>query len=170
MPKLTPLRAIATTIELSGTFAAASSIALHAAIDRLRKKWSLPAMNASARAAASRGTGDSNIAGARRLNRSAVAAALRLWTSSPMLSACAINGINSMPPVCSSVARNTGARSPAIQRRRSITSGPLAPKRSTLPSPSLQLLYARLPCVRFSTTQSGIDGLMIPAIGPTAPW
>jgi hypothetical protein len=27
-----------------------------------------------------------------------------------------------------------------------------------------------LPCVRFSTTHSGIDGLTMPAIGPTAPW
>ena len=48
------------------------------------------------------------------------------------------------------------------------TSGPLAPKRSTLPSPSLRLQKARLPCVAFSTIHTGIDGLMMPAIGPTA--
>jgi hypothetical protein len=140
MPKFTPLRAIAVTSELPGTFAAASSIALQAAIDRLRKKWSLPAMNDSALAAVSRGTAVSSSAGARRLNSSAVAAALRLWTSSPMFSACAISGISSMPPACARTARSAGASSRAIQRRRSMTSGPLAPKRSTLPSPSLKLL------------------------------
>ena len=43
MPNSTPLRAIAVTM-LLGTPCAASSIALHAAIERLRKKWSLPAM------------------------------------------------------------------------------------------------------------------------------
>ena len=139
-PKLTPLRAIAVTIELPGTPAAASSIALHAAIDRLRKKWSLPAMKASVAAAASRVTSASNSAGARRLKSSAVAAALRLCTSSPMLSACAISGFSSIGPVRASAARSVGARSLAIQRRRAITSGPLAPKRSTLPSPSLKLL------------------------------
>src|SRR6185437_16687594 len=37
-PKLTPLRDIAVTSELASTPAAASSIDLHAAIDRLRKK------------------------------------------------------------------------------------------------------------------------------------
>ena len=51
-----------------------------------------------------------------------------------------------------------------------MTSGPFAPKRSTLPSPSLKLQYARLPAALFSTTKTGIDGLMMPAIGPTAPW
>ena len=53
-PKLTPLRAIAVTIELPGTPAAASHIALHAAIERLRKKWSLPAMKAERAVAAAR--------------------------------------------------------------------------------------------------------------------
>ena len=38
IPKFTPLRAITVTIELNGTLAAASIIALQAAIDRLRKK------------------------------------------------------------------------------------------------------------------------------------
>ena len=47
---------------------------------------------------------------------------------------------------CAPAPRAAPARaSSAIQRRRSITSGPLAPKRSTLPSPSLRLQYARLP-------------------------
>ena len=36
--------------------------------------------------------------------------------------------------------------------------------------PSLRLQYVRLPRSVFSTTHTtGIDGLMIPAIGPTAP-
>ena len=47
MPKLTPLRAITVTMLLPGTPCAASDIALQAAIEILRKKWSLPAMNAS---------------------------------------------------------------------------------------------------------------------------
>ena len=55
-------------------------------------------------------------------------------------------------------------------RMRAITSGPLAPKRSTLPRPSLSVLNARLPCAAFSTIHVGIDGLRMPAIGPTAAW
>ncbi|MNC29532.1 hypothetical protein D3C75_777800 [compost metagenome] len=38
IPKFTPLRAITVTIELNGTFAAASIIDLQAVIDKLRKK------------------------------------------------------------------------------------------------------------------------------------
>jgi hypothetical protein len=87
-----------------------------------------------------------------------------------MLSAWAISGLSSMAPLHARAARSAGATTPAIMRSRAITSGPLAPKRSTLPSPSLKLQTARLPPAWFSTTKTGIDGLMIPAIGPTAPW
>src|SRR6185369_8723475 len=65
---------------------------------------------------------------------------------------------------------SVGAIVLAIVLRRAITSGPFAPKRSTLPRPSLKLQYARLPPTLFSTTKTGMPGLMIPAIGPTAPW
>jgi hypothetical protein len=127
-------------------------------------------MNCSVAAASARATSASNSAGAMRLKNSAVAAALRLCTSSPMLSACAISGFSSIGPLCANTARSVGAITAAIVRRRLMTSGPLAPKRSTLPRPSLKLQYARLPAFLFSTTNTGIDGLMMPAIGPTAPW
>ena len=126
-------------------------------------------MNASAFAAASRGTDVSNIAGARRLNRSAVAAALRLWTSSPMLSACAISGISSMPPVRASVAR---------KRRREVARDPaqaidhlgsVGAEAQHLAEPFVEVAVRAVAVRLFSTTQSGIDGLMMPAIGPTAP-
>ena len=45
MPKLTPLRAMTVTMLLPGTPCAASDIDLQAAIEMLRKKWSLPATN-----------------------------------------------------------------------------------------------------------------------------
>jgi hypothetical protein len=85
-----------------------------------------------------------------------------------MLSACAISGFSSIGPDFASAARSAAATSRAMKRSRSITSRSFAPKRSTLPSPSLKLLYARLPAPVFSTTQTGIDGEMMPAIGPTA--
>ena len=34
--------------------------------------------------------------------------------------------------------------------------------------PSLKLVYAVLPCTGFFTTKSGIDGEIVPDIGPTA--
>ncbi len=45
-----------------------------------------------------------------------------------------------------------------------------APKRRTLPSPSLRVACATVPPATFSTTTTGMDGLMTPAIGPTAAW
>ena len=85
-----------------------------------------------------------------------------------MCNACAIIGFNSTSPSTFNAAFNAGASSCVIQCRRSSTSRLLAPKRSTLPSPSLKLLKARRPFVLFSITHSGMDGLMMPAIGPTA--
>ena len=52
MPKLTPLRAMTVTMLLPGTPCAASDIDLQAAIEMLRKKWSLPATKARARCTA----------------------------------------------------------------------------------------------------------------------
>ena len=72
------------------------------------------------------------------------AAALRLCTSSPICSACAISGFSSSGPSFASAAASAGASTSAIQCRRLITSGELAPKRSTLPSPSFRLENARL--------------------------
>ena len=130
---------MAVTMLLFGTSAAASSMALHAAIDRLRKKWSLPAMNSVTAATSPGAVSVRSSAGARRLSSSDDAATLRLCTSSPMCSACAISGFSSMPPRLSSAAASAGASTAASQRSRSSTSGLLAPKRSTLPRPSLKL-------------------------------
>ena len=79
-----------------------------------------------------------------------------------------MSGLSSIGPLRANAARSVGARLLAIHCRRAMTSAPFAPKRSTLPRPSFMLLHARLPAARFSTTKSGIEGLMIPAIGPTA--
>ena len=49
-----------------------------------------------------------------------------------------------------------------------MTSSPFAPKRSTRPMPSLMFEYATLPYAVFFTTNTGIDGEMMPDIGPTA--
>ena len=89
-------------------------------------------------------------------------------TSSPMCSACAMSGLTGISPWISNALRRAGASTFAIHVRRAITSGLLAPKRSTLPRPSFRLENARLPCFAFRTIQTGIDGLMIPDIGPTA--
>ena len=74
-----------------------------------------------------------------------------------------------MPPVARIAAPRIGPASRASQRSRSITLSSLAPNRSTFPSPSLIVTWARFPCARFSTTKTGIEGVMIPVIGPTAP-
>ena len=139
MPKLTPLRAITVTRLLPGTPCAASDIDLHAAIERLRKKWSLPATNASARTTAPPSSLEPSSASVNRLNSSAGGAALRLCSSSPMCSACAISGLRSAsasPRTATCIAAKNSVPS---QRSRSSTSGEFAPKRSTLPRPSLTL-------------------------------
>ena len=102
MPKSTRSALGAVTMLLFGTSAAASSMALHAAIDRLRKKWSLPAMNSIDRRDVGGAVSVRSSAGARRLSSSDEAATLRLCTSSPMCSACAISGFSSTPPKFSS--------------------------------------------------------------------
>ena len=81
-----------------------------------------------------------------------------------------MTGFSASGPWTSRVRAMTGARLSRIQRSRSITSGPFAPKRSTLPSPSFRLEQALLPPAGLSTTHIGIDGQTIPAIGPTASW
>ncbi len=78
-------------------------------------------------------------AGTSFFRNSEEAAALRLWTSSPICSACAISGFSSSGPSLASAALSAGAMTPAIHCRRLITSGELAPKRSALPSPSFML-------------------------------
>ena len=81
-----------------------------------------------------------------------------------------MSGFSSTGPSRLQAQRRTPARArSAIQRSRSITSGPLAPKRSTLPRPSFMFEKLRRPLAAFSTIHTGIDGLMTPAIGPTAP-
>ena len=62
-------------------------------------------MKPMAAATSSRLALERSIAGARRLSSSEVAAALRLWTSSPICSACAISGFTSIGPVSMSVVR-----------------------------------------------------------------
>ena len=127
-------------------------------------------MNVTASAIAPASNPECNAAGTIFFRNSEDAAALRLWTSSPICSACAISGLSSSGPSFASAAASAGASTSAIHRRRLITSGELAPKRSTLPRPSFMLEYARLLPAAFSITHTGIDGLITPAIGPTAPW
>ena len=169
MPKLTPLRVITVTMLLKGTLWAASDIDLQAAIETLRKKWSFPATNASARRTTPESRPQSMRASVSRLKMRPDAAALRLCSSSPMCRACAIKGFRSRSFIAPTAALIAVKNSPPSQRSRSTTSGEFAPKRRTLPRPSLRLLKARLPAVAFSTTQTGMEGLMTPAIGPTAP-
>ena len=85
-----------------------------------------------------------------------------------MCSAWAISGFKSGSVRPRTAIWSVSKNSPPSQRSRSRTSGELAPKRRTLPSPSLRLQYARFPAAVFSTTHTGIEGLMMPAIGPTA--
>ena len=85
---------------------AASMVALQAAIERLRKKWSFWPRKSSAWAARSAGA-VRTIAEARRRASSEVAAAFRLWHSSPIWSAWAIMVRRSSGP-CSLSARVQG--------------------------------------------------------------
>ena len=97
-----------------------------------------------------------------------VAALFRLWHSSPICTAWAVISFKSTPPAISTALFSTGANSFSIHLRRSRTELLNAPNRSTFPSPSFTEQYARLPVVRFSTMCTGMEGEMIPAIGPTA--
>jgi hypothetical protein len=62
-----------------------------------------------------------------------------------------------------------GARLVPEPRQRSSTEASWAPKRRTRPSPLLMATCARFRNVRFSTTKMGIEHVMRPVIGPTAP-
>ena len=73
-----------------------------------------------------------------------------------------------MPRAARSAAPSSGPASTASQRSRARTESSLAPKRRTLPSPSLMVAWARLPWARFSTAKTGMDGVIMPVIGPTA--
>ena len=79
-----------------------------------------------------------------------------------------MSGRSSMPFDARSAAPSSGPASVAIQLRRAMTEASSAPKRKTLPRPSLIVTCARLPCARFSTANTGIEAVMIPVIGPTA--
>jgi hypothetical protein len=120
MPNSTPLRDIAVTSDEPGTWAAASMHSLAAAIERLSAKWSLPARNLSTSTAPSSGA----IAGASLRASSAEAATDRLWPSSPMPRACPISVRTSIGSDARTAASRTGPSTSAIQRSRSITSGP----------------------------------------------
>ena len=158
---------MATTIEERSTPAAASATAFEAGIVRFRKKWSLPAMKRATAATSAAGSSSSIRAGISSRSSSEVPARLRLWPSSPIWSAWAIIARRS---IGSRRARpNTRASTSRIHARRSSTDASLAPYRSTLPSPSLNVQNARLPWAAFSITHIGIEALTTPAIGPTAP-
>ena len=64
MPKSVPFLVIATTMLLPSSPRAGSRVALHAGMDRLRKKWSFPLMKSRTRAAVSLSLQDWTIAGA----------------------------------------------------------------------------------------------------------
>ena len=87
MPKSVPLRTITVRMLDPAMPSAASSVALPAAIDRFRKKWSLRSMNSKTSAARSRSGQVRTIAGVTARKNSDVPARLRLWHSSPMCSA-----------------------------------------------------------------------------------
>ena len=80
-----------------------------------------------------------------------------------------MSGLSSTGPSIARPAASAGRSVFAIQRKRSITSAPLAPKRSALPRPSFKLLKASRPPLRSRTAQTGMEGLITPAMGPTAP-
>ena len=81
-----------------------------------------------------------------------------------------MSGLSGTPPAARSAAPNSGPNSSRSQARRASTSASLPPKRITLPRPSLMAQTARLPKARFSTTSSGMLRVVMPVIGPTAPW
>ncbi len=102
--------------------------------------------------------------------KSDVAATFRLWHSSPICKRLGRDALEiDRPGRRASTRASVGPSVCAIQRRRSSTEASYAPKRSTLPSPSLRVAKARLPSAAFSTTSTGIEGDTTPAIGPTAP-
>ena len=78
-------------------------------------------------------------------------------------------GFRAIPPSERTAFDNVGASSADIHSSRARTSSPKAPNRSTFPSPSFKVQNDRRPIAESSTTQTGIDGEIIPAIGPTAP-
>ena len=65
---------------------------------------------------------------------------MRWCISSPMASAREMMSLREMGPDCRSASFIAGPRSFWSQRSRSRTSGELAPKRITLPMPSLKVL------------------------------
>ena len=170
MPKSVPLRAMTVTSVEPATPPAGSTIDFPAAIARFRKNWSLPARNSARRATAWWRPPTFAIPGIIARVSSAVAARLRWCISSAMRSACAISARRSMPPSARSPAPSSGPASVAIQLRRASTLSSLAPYRSTLPSPSLIVAWPRVPWARFSTTNTGIEGVTTPAIGPAVAW
>ena len=170
MPKSVPLRAIATTIVEPSMSRAASSASLHAGIARLRKKWSLPPMKRSDSATSAASRPLPTIAGARSRSSMRVPARLRLWASSPIWSIWVRIPVTSTGPVCRTARCSSGPSTSRIQRSRVSTSGPYAPYRRTLPSPSFSEQWVRRPVSGSSSTNIHIDGVTTPAIGPTAPW
>ena len=135
-----PLRAIAVTRLLSGTPCAASAAAFAAPIARLRKNWSLlrveeahDAVQPVAVVAQRRREVGRDGAHEQRRRRRGCACVARRPSAGPGRSAA----FRSRPAASAMAARRAGASSSRIQRSRSSTSGCVAPKRSTLPMPSL---------------------------------
>ena len=146
-PVSVPLRAVAVTTVLWAMPWAASMIALHETIEKLRKNCELRATKSSAWctwSCASRCPDGAASGTPICMKNNAVEAALRLCTSSPISSACDWMALRSMPPLWSKPVRtaalSTGASTAAIHFSRCSTSGPLAPKRRQRPMPSLRLL------------------------------
>ena len=128
----------------------------------------LASRNSSTLAATSAGLVRTS-AGAIIRAKSEVEATFLLWHSSPIWSPCAVRFLRSTGPRARSAWPSAGASVSFIQRSRSRTSLLYAPKRRTLPSPSLSVAKARVPPGAFSTMTTGMDGERMPAIGPTAP-
>ena len=75
--------------------------------------------------------------------------------------------VTSTGPVERTAFCRSGPSTSPIQRSRVSTSGPYAPYRSTLPRPSLSEQWVRRPVAASSSTNIHIEGVTMPAIGPT---
>ncbi len=137
MPNSVPLRHIADTRLQASIPRTGSITALPIAMPMLRKNCSLPAMNARLRARVSASPAARAKCGASARKVSAEQATLRWCISSPMARPREMSGASSSPPKARSALPNSGPKSLRSQASRASTCASLAPKRITLPKPSL---------------------------------
>ena len=117
----------------------ASIVHLQAGMEMFRKVWSLLLRKRRAASFSWLEKSVSSTPSVSSRNSRDVPALFRLWPSSPIWRIWAIMVLMSISPINSSAARSTGYSPDANQFSRSITSWSQAPKRSTLPKPSLKV-------------------------------